>query len=137
MGGFQSDLRQLSQPLTEGLRVRHIAHFELDTRSAKDDDEDILKCAELAKFDQIPLTDSSRIVAVLERDGPKRRQLDEDILVSADESLANFIHTVRNQPYRLVVDGTRINGIVTWSDLLKIPVLSLGYSLLAQLEWQV
>jgi len=32
------------------------------------------------------------------------------------------------------VDGTAIAGIVTWSDLLKVPVTVLAFSLIAQLE---
>jgi hypothetical protein len=96
--------------------------------------EEVLARPELADYDQIPVRDCSRVVGVLERLSGKRKPLDESILVSADEALANFIHTVRHQSYRLVVDGTAITGIVTWSDLLKTPVLLLAYSLLAQLE---
>jgi hypothetical protein len=64
----------------------------------------------------------------------KKRFLDDSILVSADAPLWHFIHTVREQPYRLVVEQTRITGIVTWSDLLKVPVLVLAFSLMAELE---
>jgi hypothetical protein len=93
----------------------------------------------LAEYDHIPIEGKSGIAKILERDSPKSKSgkskpLDEGILVSADAPLATFIHAVRNQPYRLVVDGTQIKGIVTRSDLLKVPVLLLGYSLLAQLE---
>jgi hypothetical protein len=42
--------------------------------------------------------------------------------------------TVHQQPYRLVVEQTRIAGIVTWSDLLKVPVLVLAFSVMAELE---
>jgi hypothetical protein len=63
-----------------------------------------------------------------------RRPLDDSVLVSADAPLWDFIHTVHEQPYRLVVEQTRITGIVTWSDLLKVPVLVLAFSLMAELE---
>ena len=35
---------------------------------------------------------------------------------------------------RLVVDETKIAGIVTWSDLMKVAVFVLAFSLLAELE---
>ena len=63
-----------------------------------------------------------------------RRPLDDSVLVAADNPLSNFIRTISQQPYRLVVDGTAITGIVTWSDLLKLPVTVLAFSLVAQLE---
>jgi CBS domain-containing protein len=139
MNEFTSNLQRLLRPLTEGLRIRHIAHFGLCVCSGKDDRKKVLADPELAEYDHIPVTESGKIVGILERDLAKTesnvpRPLDEDVLISADEPLANFIHTVRDQPYRLVLDGTRIKGIVTRSDLLKAPVLLLGYSLLAQME---
>jgi len=73
-------------------------------------------------------------VALWERVGKLKRPLDDSLLVSADAPLWEFIHTVHEQPYRLVVDKTKIAGIVTWSDLLKVPVFVLAFSLLAELE---
>jgi len=71
----------------------------------------------------------------VERSNPKiRRPLDDSVLVAADNPLSQFIRTIHQQPYRLVVDGTAIRGIVTWSDLLKLPVTVLAFSLVAQLE---
>jgi hypothetical protein len=107
--------------------------------SAEDELDDVLALPELAEYDHIPIKGKSGIAEILERDFPKStsgksKPLDESILVSAEAPLASFIQAVRNQPYRLVVDGTQIKGIVTRSDLLKVPVLLLGYSLLAQLE---
>ena len=139
MTTFASNLQRLLQPLTEGLRVRHIVHFGLRVCSADDKPDEVLARPELAEYDHIPIKGKSGIAEILERDSAKSKSgkpkpLVESILVSADAPLATFIHAVRNQPYRLVVDGTCIEGIVTRSDLLKAPVLMLGYSLLAQLE---
>jgi hypothetical protein len=79
--------------------------------------------------------DDGRIVALWERLGEwKRRPLDDSMLVSAGAPLWEFIHTVHEQPYRPVVDKTKVAGIVTWSDLLKTPVLVLAFSLMAELE---
>ncbi len=121
--------------LNEGLRVRHIAAFPLLTCSASDELTAVLARPDLVGIDQIPITDGGRIVALWDRSREwTRRPLDDSVLVSADAPLWHFIHTVREQPYRLVVEQTRITGIVTWSDLLKVPVLVLAFSLMAELE---
>lgn len=121
--------------LDEGLRVRHIAAFPLVTCRAADDPDEVLTRPEFHGFDQIPMTDGSRVVAILERANPLQlRRLDDSVLVSADDLLSHFIHTVHEQSYRLVVDKTAIAGIVTWSDLLKLPVMVLAFSLVAELE---
>ena len=85
-------------------------------------------------IDQIPIMDGERTVAVWERVGKRKRPLHDSLLVSADAPLWDFIHTVHEQAYRLVADKTKIAGIVTWSDLLKVPVFVLAFSLLAELE---
>lgn len=128
-----SHISRLSLPLTEGLRVRHIAHFGLKTCAPDDDPAEVLKREDFKELDQIPIAEEASIIGVIERDKGQARRIDASVLVSADEALAPFITTLREQSYRLV-DGTRITGIVTWSDLLKVPVLLLGYSLLANLE---
>lgn len=121
--------------LNEGLRVRHIAAFPLLTCSVSDLPNTVLSRPDLIGIDQIPIADCGRIVALWERKPEwRRRSLDDSVLVSADAPLWEFIHTVHEQPYRLVVEQTRIAGIVTWSDLLKVPVLVLAFSLLAELE---
>ncbi len=113
--------------LNEGLRVRHIATFGLAKCAATDDPNEVLGRDDLRDFDQIPVHDGTQIVGILERATGKCRPLDESVLVSADDPLSHFIHTVHEQPYRLVVEGTAITGIVTWSDIAKVPVLVLGY----------
>ncbi len=134
MAGTKLGIRRMSSPLSDGLRVRHIASSSLMTCDSNDDMNGVLSRSEFAEFDQIPIVERNRIVGVLERKGKKRRPLDGSLLVAADEHLARFIFTLKRQPYRLVVDGTTISAIVTWSDLLKSPVLMFAYALLAQLE---
>ena len=121
--------------LDEGLRVRHIANFPLIKCRADEDMEEVFRRPEYKEFDRLPITQGSRIIGIAERSDPKvRRPLDDLVLVAADNPLSHFIHTVHEQPYRLVVDGTAITGIVTWSDLLKLPVTVLAFALIAQLE---
>jgi hypothetical protein len=121
--------------LDEGLRVRHIAAFPVLTWPKSDGLQEALLHPDFLDFDQIPITDDQRIIGILERSEPMQlRRLDDSVLVSADDPLSHYVHTVHEQQYRLVVDGTAISGIVTWSDLLKLPVIVLAFSVVAQLE---
>jgi hypothetical protein len=121
--------------LDEGLRVRHIATFPVVTCAKSDGLKDVLLHPDFLDFDQIPITQGQRIIGILERSEPAQlRRLDDSVLVSADDLLSHFVHTVHEQQYRLVVDRTAISGIVTWSDLLKLPVIVLAFSVIAQLE---
>jgi hypothetical protein len=120
--------------LNEGLRVRHIAASPLLTCSVSEDMDEASLKPKFEGIDQIPMTDGERTVAVWDRMSKRKRLLDDSLLVSADAPLWEFIHTVHEQPYRLVVEKTKIAGIVTWSDLLKVPVFVLAFSLLAELE---
>jgi CBS domain len=134
MAASKPTVARIVDPLSEGLCVRHIANIGLITCNSTDDPNEVLNRSALAEFDQIPVLDKHHIIGVLDRRTMARRPLDDSVLVSADEPLGRFIFTLKYQPYRLVVDGTAIRGIVTWSDLLKTPVLLFAYSVLAQLE---
>ena len=134
MAAATSNVGRMSGLLSEGLRVRQISNLSLATCKSTDEPGEVLKRPSLAEFDQIPMLAGNHIVGILERKGEKQRPLDDSLLVSADEHLAGFIFTLKSQPYRLVVDGTAIKGIVTWSDLLKSPVLLFAYALTAELE---
>src|SRR5713101_7175031 len=93
--------------LDEGLRVRQIAAFPLVKCRAGDDPNEVLTRPEFQGFDQIPMADGSRIVSILERgDPPQLRRLDDSVLVSADDRLAQFIRGVQDRAWRLGVDKT-------------------------------
>ena len=115
--------------------MRHIAASPLLTCSAAEDLHEVLGRPEFRDIDQIPITEAGRITGIWEHSEHwNRRTLDDSVLVSGDAPLWHFIHTVHDQPFRLVVIHTAISGIVTWSDLLKVPVLMLAFSLVAELE---
>jgi hypothetical protein len=58
--------------------------------------------------------------------------LGEDLLVSTDTPLLEFI---QNDPLdRIVIGGTKIYGLVTRSDFLKLPVSLLGFALVTHAE---
>jgi hypothetical protein len=131
------------QSLVAGLRVIHIATFDLKTCSVGDKALSILKDPTMLDFDQIPVKDEKgRIVGVLNRNTESGARnvsddmtpLDESLLISADAPLMSFIQVAGTSPFRLILDQDGINGIVTRSDLLKLPVRTLVFAFVAHLE---
>jgi CBS domain-containing protein len=129
--------------LEAGLRVEHIATFDLKTCGVADPAEVILGKAELKGFDRIPVRGANdRIVGVLSRDGgstsgpvaERMEPLSESLLVPAGAPLLSFILAAKTNPYRLVLTTKGIEGIVTRSDLLKLPVRLLAFALVTHLE---
>ena len=59
--------------------------------------------------------------------------LSEADLIGADATIREFIYRVRPQPL-LVVSGGRINGLVAWSDLQKLPVRAAVFALVTGFE---
>jgi hypothetical protein len=62
------------------------------------------------------------------------KPLDDSLLVSADEPLTRFVPLLNKRPYRLVLVGTDIKGVVTRSDVAKAPVRLLAFTLVSHLE---
>ncbi len=128
--------------LEGGLHVAHIATFDLKTCEATDEADLVLRNPSLEGFDQIPVRRKGQVVGVLHRfPMPLRGQAEErmvalgdSFLVSADAPLMSYIRIAASAPYRLVVDGTGITGIVTRSDMLKLPVRVLAFALVTHLE---
>ena len=100
--------------------------------------EAVAEDSALADFDQIPLTDAAgeTITAVFMRDeGPHPlRPLREDMFMSAEAPLLAFLETADRQRFRLLVDGGRVTGLVTISDLQRLPVYSVLFSLVVAVE---
>lgn len=128
--------------LDSSLQVHLIATFNLNTCQLEADAKEVLNRPELNEYDQIPVVDGSSIVGILERSSPipsgrvssYMRRLRDDFLVSADEPLTRFIPRLARDGYRLVVRGTAIRGIVTRSDLHKLPVRLVAFCLVTHLE---
>ncbi|MEW5882369.1 MAG: hypothetical protein AB1761_18260 [Pseudomonadota bacterium] len=89
----------------------------------------------LDDFDQVPLTgqDSQRIEAMFIR-GRGRTPLVADMFMAADAPLLAFVETADSQRFRLLVAGGDVIGMVTLSDLQRLPVYSLLFSLLIAVE---
>ena len=61
------------------------------------------------------------------------RPLSEADLIGADATILDFVSRVRPRPL-LVVSGGRINGLVAWSDLQKLPVRAAVFALVTGFE---
>jgi hypothetical protein len=131
--------------LEKGLQVIHIT-TPADQLLCCQDDEDIetiLIRPDLKQFDQIPVKKQETIIGLLKRrecpEGAKgaardyMQPLGESILVSADTPLLTFIENQESLD-RIVISGTKIYGLVTRSDLLKLPVSLLGFALVTHIE---
>ena len=129
------------QGLETGLQVQHIATLGRELRTCQiDDQRDIATLfADFESFDHIPVCKGGSIIGVISRGNEGNiekhfQQLDESNLISAQEPLTRFIPLMATTPYRLVLQGGSIRGIVTWSDLLKLPVRLFVFSLVTHLE---
>jgi hypothetical protein len=129
--------------LEAGLRVQHVATFDLRTCSINDSAAAVLADESFADFDQIPVRDNAgRIVGILNRTAQPAlenasaamQQLDESLLVSSEAPLMSFIRLAGTAPYKLVLNEHGIKGIVTRSDLLKLPVRLLAFAFVTHLE---
>jgi hypothetical protein len=93
-------------------------------------------------FDQFPVRLGDRTVGILVRSGEQAGRivsevmepLREGLIVSADMPIANLISELKDNHYRLILRGGRIDGLVTQSDLLKLPVRILVFGLITHLE---
>jgi CBS domain-containing protein len=128
--------------LESGLRVLHIAAFRLKDCKSSDNAAEVLCNPLLKDFDRIPVRDNGRIVGVLERKSDvgqgsckeHMRPLDESILISAEEPLTRLLPLLQDSAYRLVLRGPEIQGIVTRSDIVKLPVRLVAFALITHLE---
>ncbi len=130
--------------LERGLQVIHIATPAAKLLSCQHDEDiaTVLTRSDLKPFDQIPIIKQETIIGLLKkRECPEEAKgvaidymqpLGEKNLVSADMPLIKFIQD--DSLDRIVIGGTNIYGLVTRSDLLKLPVSLLGFALTTHAE---
>ena len=58
----------------------------------------------------------------------------EDIVIGADASIVDFVKTADARQTRLVVSGDRVAGLVSLSDLQRLPVRAALFTLITRLE---
>jgi hypothetical protein len=89
----------------------------------------------LADFDQVPLTnrDGVNIEAVFVR-GTGFVDLQECMFVASDAPLISFLESADQQRFRFLLDDRSISGLVTLSDIQKLPVYSVLFGLVIAVE---
>ncbi len=91
--------------------------------------------AEHKGIDQFPVRKKGKVIGVVEKQsGSKVFPLEVGLLTAAKEPLCQFLPSLKERKYMLVLRGRGIEGIVTRSDLTKLPVRLYGFSLIAHLE---
>jgi hypothetical protein len=95
-------------------------------------------------FDQAPVGRPQRVLGyVLTRElrdvdggriGRRYHRLDASVMLSGSAGIPDVIDLLRQKPMAFVVDGRRVTGFVTISDLNKHPARAHFYLLLADLE---
>jgi CBS domain-containing protein len=127
--------------LEEAFQVRHIATFDLITCDVQERAAEILQTH--ADFDQVPVTRDGSVVGVLVREEgiaaqiraeDVMRPLDLSFVVSAYEPLSKLLPMLEGSAYRLVSVGGEVKGIITRSDVLKLPVRLLTFGMITHLE---
>lgn len=93
-------------------------------------------------FDQFPVKLDCETLGILLRNGDHcgktvrdaMQPLRDGLIISADMPIADLIPELRENHCRLILRGGRIDGLVTQSDLVKLPVRMLLFGLISHLE---
>lgn len=148
-GPLDIDPPRVLSSIERGLTVSLVATFEPDLVCCQTNAQigDLLETPIFRPFDYLPVTVEGRIVGLLplaqlrtgntnhRNAGDEMLPLDERRLISADVGILTFIEQADEQhACRLVVRGTRIDGIVTLSDLQKLPVRPALFLFITHLE---
>lgn len=64
----------------------------------------------------------------------RMRPLSEENLIGADAGILSFIRTADHQPCRLIISGPEISGLVSISDLQRLPVRAALFTVVTHLE---
>jgi len=135
----------------EGLPVRLIATHrkELQTCRAGEDLRHVVR-QNRAGYDHLPVEDDigglARIVGLLavprstehvehgRRVESAMMPLSEEHLIGADAGILSFVRAAHRHECRLVIVGPQIGGLVTLSDLQKLPVRAALFGIITHLE---
>jgi hypothetical protein len=135
-----------------GLTIQLIETSRDDLMTCKTEDAASLVIAQnTAQYDFIPVTADlgtgrDQIVGLFHaakfRDGPipdgciedHLTKLSEEHLIGADTSILDFVTDADTRPCRLVVAGPLVSGLVSLSDLQKLPVRAALFALITGFE---
>lgn len=101
-------------------------------------------------YDYVPVEDDGEIIGLFRTRRPANSlptewevvetlmdRLSPQNLIGGDGTILDFVREVDDRPYRLVVSGNGISGLVTWSDLQKLPVRTALFGLITGLELEM
>ncbi len=135
--------------LERGFPVRLIGTLDkLVTCRVEDRVDEVVDRADAQDFDHLPVTaDGNKIVGLLNRgalvadargSAAQVREvfdpLDETNIIAADAGILVFLLNAKERPCRLILAGDQIKGIVSKSDLQKLPVRALLFHMVTHLE---
>ena len=130
--------------LSHSLSVKLIMSTGMVCCSEDDSIENVLEKNLKKGYSQFPVRKDGKIIGVLVRDGgqadsgpfvrDRMKPLSEGDMVAADLCIGSYLECSVTQPYHLVIQEDKIVGIVTKSDLLKLPVRVYIFTLLSHLE---
>lgn len=141
---LEGNAERVLSSLEQGLNVGLIATFDLACCDADERVADVLARQNLAAFDHVPVTRGGDIVGLLSRTSAMERDsswvreamdfLQGNMLISSGAGILSFIESADSIECRLVLRGSRVDGIVTLSDLQKLPVRPAIFLLITHLE---
>ncbi len=142
MNDLTRDFDRTLAALEAGLHVQHIAEFPLVPCHLDELVAEKLDDPQFSDYDQFPVEDDNRIIGVLLRSADHAETrvaeamcpLDSSMLVSDSQPIEQLLDGFGRYRFRLVVRGSNIEGIVTPSDLLKLPVRLYVFMLITHLE---
>ena len=145
--GLDAGEAALAEAMARGFPVRLIGTFDGLVTCGIDEPLDAVMARQDAQpFDQLPVIDEGLIVGLLRRRNLAQHKpttgcvrdaferLDETMLIAADAGILGFLLGAKQHPCRLILDGERITGLVSKSDLQKLPVRSLLFHIVTHLE---
>jgi predicted transcriptional regulator len=125
-------VEEILDSIENAMPVSLIATFPFECCQDNNQTCEVLNRPELREFDHLPVRNGSgQIVGVLNRNTKRKdetlvreamQHLCEEVLVTANAPLLSFVETADHREYMMVVDGQKITGIVTRSDIQKLAV---------------
>jgi hypothetical protein len=90
--------------------------------------------SELKSFDHVPVMEGEEIGGVFDRESGTLMELSEHMFMASDASLLSFVEKADRRKFVFLVRGSEIIGIATLSDIQKLPVYCVLFSLLMSVE---
>jgi predicted transcriptional regulator len=138
------DFTKTLKELNTGISIRQITTYALAACSETDSVEEVMRQPDFDGFDFIPVKNAQgRIISIIERIQRDQQEdlhesrifpIDVSMLVSPDAPIDSLFRCLSDSKFKLVFGEEGIEGIVTKSDLLKLPVRIFVFSHITYFE---